>query len=245
MKLGKQPPRFDRRTLRIENYLRVPKLPPSPKTRSWDIPLPCGEMGNADVGDCTCASAGHLIQVWTENNGKEITLPDTDILGAYSAITGYTPGDPSTDNGANMLDVLNFWRQTGIGGHKILAYASINTQNRTMMEAAINLFGGIYMGLGLPLSAQNQPTWVVTTGDEAVKYSWGGHCVVINGYDMSALLYAILTWSEKQPASYQFVEGYGDEGYVVLSEDWAAPGKPAPSGFDMAALTADLKAVTE
>jgi hypothetical protein len=244
MKLGKDNPRFDRRTLRIENYVDVPSLPPSPPARSWNVPLPCGEMGNADVGDCTCAAAGHLVQVWTYSNGGEITIPDPDILYAYSAVSGYVPGDDETDHGANMLDVLNFWRQTGIGGHKILAYASINTQNRAMMAAVVNLFGGVYLGLGLPVSAQNQALWTVGTGDSAVKYSWGGHCTVINGYNIVSQIYDILTWGERLPATYQFVEGYSDEGYVLLSEDWVAHGKSAPSGFDVDALKADLTAVT-
>ena len=29
------------------------------------------------------------------------------------------------DNGAVILDVLNYWRKTGIGGHPISAYADL------------------------------------------------------------------------------------------------------------------------
>ena len=44
-----------------------------------------------------------------------------------------------------------------------------------------------------------------------------------------------MTWS--------FWDAYCDEAYACLSELWAGK-KPAPSGFDLAALKADLKQVT-
>ncbi len=45
-----------------------------------------------------------------------------------------------------------------------------------------------------------------------------------------------MTWS--------FWDAYCDEAYACLSELWAGK-KPAPSGFDLAALKADLKEVAE
>ena len=39
---------------------------------------------------------------------------------------GFRPGDPSTDRGAYALDVLNYWRQSGIAGHRIAAYAAVD-----------------------------------------------------------------------------------------------------------------------
>ena len=67
----------------------------------------------------------------------------------------------STDKGAVELDVLNYWRQQGIAGHKIDAYAAFDSTNGETTRQAISLFGGICTGLALPLSAQQQGVWDV------------------------------------------------------------------------------------
>ena len=54
-------------------------------------------MDNAQLGDCTCAAAGHLIMEWTANaQSKTFTPSDAQIIAAYSAITGYNPGPERT-----------------------------------------------------------------------------------------------------------------------------------------------------
>src|SRR5215469_7565963 len=92
LKLGKQVARHDPRTLLLASYL-TPQLPTPPasfdltgKVKAW------GMMDNDQIGDCTCAAAGHLIMEWTANAGRKVFTPsDQQIVGAYSAITGYNP----------------------------------------------------------------------------------------------------------------------------------------------------------
>ena len=58
-------------------------------------------MDNDQIGDCTCAAAGHLIMEWTANaQSKMVTPTDKQIVAAYSAITGYNPTTGANDNGA-------------------------------------------------------------------------------------------------------------------------------------------------
>jgi len=243
LKLGKLAPRLDRRTLRLSNYLRLDRLPPAPETCVWDAGIAdWGMMRNDEVGDCTCAAAGHQIQAWTGENGSPITATDYEIIAAYSAITGYGPDDPNSDNGAVMLDVLNYWRQTGIAGHKITAYASVNLKDAEIVKAALNLFGGLYVGLALPTSAQEQALWTPADGPDGRPGSWGGHAVATVDYDADTL--ACVTWGKLQRMDWGFFGACCDEAYAVLSEDWAVAGKLAPSGFDFAALPAELKDVT-
>lgn len=114
MKLGKAPVKKDKRNLKLAKYLLSKNLPtlPSDYYYSKDIPdNSWGMMANDTVGDCTVAAAGHAIMSVTDDN-KKIYYPSTaDIIGAYSAVSGYVPGEPWTDNGAACLDVLNYWRQ--------------------------------------------------------------------------------------------------------------------------------------
>ena len=91
------------------------------KVKTWPM------MGNDKYGDCTCAAAGHMIEEWTANTqAKAKVLGDPQIIKAYDHFSG---GDP--DAGANMLDVLNYWRHTGIGGDKIEAYTQLEPKNTT------------------------------------------------------------------------------------------------------------------
>src|ERR1700739_3300585 len=129
VKLGKLAPRHDVRTLQFANYLTA-ALPPAPVSYDWGSKVKqWGMMKNDTVGDCTCAAAGHLIMEWTAETGILVTPTDTQIIKAYSAITGYNPSTGANDNGAVETDVLNYWRQSGIAKHKIGAYVAIETSN--------------------------------------------------------------------------------------------------------------------
>lgn len=160
-KLGKLPPRRDPRTLKFAKYLRKGSvLPPAPAAVDWTATISSWPMmANDTLGDCTCAAAGHMIECWTANVGDAFTPSNAQIVAAYSATSGYVVGDSATDTGAIELDVLNYWRQHGIAGHKIHAYAAFDPRDAECARQAIALFGGAYIGLALPLSAQQQDVW--------------------------------------------------------------------------------------
>jgi len=240
MKLGKRPPVHDSRTLQLANYLGAALVPP-PRI-DWAKKLTnIGMMKNDELGDCTCAGAGHLIQTWTANNGSQVVISDDDVVKAYEAVGGYVPGDPSTDNGAVKLDVLNYWRKTGIGGHKIFAFVSQEPKNRQHVELSVDLLGGCSLGLALPVSAQRQRVWSVPPGGpvgDGAPGSWGGHDVPIVAYGPTGPI--CITWGELKTMTWRFFTTYCDEAYGILSSDWATGLKMAPSGFDFAQLQKDL-----
>jgi hypothetical protein len=250
MKLGKASPRHDPRTLQFANYLRPAELPPPPASVDYGkaVTRPWGMMHNDTVGDCTCAAAGHLIMEWNANVERNVTPSDDDVIAAYAAITGYDPSTGSGDNGAVETDVLNYWRKTGIAGHQIMAYAALEPSNTQHVRDAVDLFGGCYIGLALPVSAQQQDVWSVppggTSGDGAPG-SWGGHAVPVVAYDNHGL--TVITWGATKAMTWEFWSAYCDEAYAVLSEDFLSAGTngapTAPNGFDLTALEADLKAV--
>lgn len=244
-KLGKLPVRSDRRTLKLENYTTVMPAPPprrffQERVLSWPMFL------NDRLGDCVIAAAGHMVMQWTTYARGIGAMPtDSLILEAYERIGGYVQGDPSTDNGCVMLTALNAWRKDGIGNHQIGGFASVFPDHRGIGEA-VSLFGSAFIGVNLPLSAQQQTErWEVDTSNPsaAVPGSWGGHCVPIVGYQPDGVL--VVTWGRKVWASWEFLAKYCDEAYAVLSRDWLADpntaGKViAPSGLDLATLLMDL-----
>lgn len=150
MKLGRKAIKTDTRTLKLANYLQA-ALPPPPPSADWTKGITgWGEMLNDQLGDCTIAGAGHAIQVWTANIGSIVTVPDSTIEAMYAKWDGYVPGDASTDTGGVELDVLNDWRQQGLGGHTLVAFADPAYTNMVEIRQSIALFGGVYIGLALP-----------------------------------------------------------------------------------------------
>ncbi len=246
MKLGKLRPVHDPRTLQFSNYLTTAALPAVPDQYAYAqniAPTGWGMMDNDKIGDCTCAAAAHLIMEWTDANGSLVTPADQDIIAAYSAITGYDPATGNNDNGAAETDVLNYWRRNGIASHKILAYTALTTSNHDHIMLATFLFGGCYIGLNLPTAAQTQLIWSVPQGGltgPGAPGSWGGHAVPVIGYDQDGL--TIITWGATKQLTWDFWDAYCEEAYAIISSDFAGD-KPAPNGFDLAALQQDLNAI--
>jgi len=246
LKLGKGAARHDPRALLMASYV-APSLPPPPPSADLTTKVSAwGMMENDQIGDCTCAAAGHLLMEWTANAGKKMVTPsDKQIVAAYSAITGYNPTTGANDNGAVEVDVLNYWRQTGIAGHKIGAFVSLEPSNHNHIMDAVYIFQGCYIGMQLPVSAQaqvqNHQPWSVPPGGptgDGKPGSWGGHAVPAVAYDGRGV--TVVTWGALQMMTWSFWEVYCDEAYAILSKDYLTGKKTTPQGFSVAQLNADL-----
>lgn len=245
MKLGKTAPLLDPRTLQLANYLRPEALPPPPPQQNWATKVTSWPMMmNNAIGDCTTAAAGHCIEEWTSIVGKPVIVPDAAIVAAYAAVSGYDPVTGQHDVGASEIKVLNYWRQSGIGGHKIVAYAALEPGNLDHVRDSVYIFGNCYIGLALPVSAQTQAIWSVPPGGangQGAPGSWGGHAVPVVAYDPQGL--TVVTWGALKRMTWGFWTAYCDEAYALLSTDFMTAGK-SPDGLDLAGLEQDLSEVT-
>jgi hypothetical protein len=238
-KLGRKAIKTDTRTLALGDYL-TPSLPPPPAAADWTKGIVSwGMMLNNTLGDCTIAGVGHAIQVWTANTSGLITPPDPTIESYYEQWDGYVAGDPNTDHGGVELDVLTAWRKQGFAGHALLAFADPRPDNLVEIHQSIALFGGVYIGLSLPLTAQTQDVWDVVSsgGAGARKGSWGGHCVFVPSYDQNG--FTCITWGQTKTMTLAFWKKYCDEAHTLLGQDWLTA-KGSPDGFDQTQLQADL-----
>lgn len=249
VKLGKLAPRHDPRQLKLSRYLLPSQLPPVRQYVKWQqtVKQPWGMLLNDRIGCCTVATMGHIVHSMTAANGQETVLHDADILKAYSAISGYDPNTGANDNGAVEVDALNYFRKVGVGGHTIGAYVSCDVRDKREIQEAIYLMGACYLGVALPLAWQNQKAWNAPHfrfdfGHPAWRPgSWGGHAVPAIGYDQEGAW--LVSWGELIKISWDAFPIYVDEGYALLSDDWVKGSKPAPNGFDIHALTADLAVI--
>jgi hypothetical protein len=244
--LGKKDKVVDKRTLQFAKYSAA--LPPASSMRSYIQKVLTWPMFlNDTLGCCVPAGEGHNIIQETTYAGKSIVPTDADILKAYSAIGGYVPGDPSTDNGCDMLTACKYYVNTGIAGRKIVAFVELNPKKPQELMQAVSLFGSAYLGIALPVSAQSQvgSLWAVPqtglTGNGAPG-SWGGHCVPLYQYN-TALNTELITWGAVQRMSWKFITAYVDEAYALVTQDWIEADGKSPSGLDVATLQADLKLV--
>ena len=241
-KLGKLPPRLDERTLSLARYVDRAALPAPP--RQLDLAGAVGDWpmyGNDRRGDCTTAAAGHMIEAWTAAaSGRAVEVGESAVVAAFDAVKIV---DPVTgEEGAVELDLLKLWRSAGIGGHTIGAFAAVEVADRELVETAAFLFGGVYIGLQLPLQAQEQRVWdwAGTLRGPDAPGSWGGHAVDVVGYDDAGL--TVVTWGALQAMTWSFWEHYCDEAYCIISRDFLSGGV-SPAGFDVEALDRDLALV--
>jgi hypothetical protein len=241
--LGKLPVRTDVRTLRLARYVDRSKLPAPPDVLDETAHVAGWPMyANDRIGDCTIAAAGHMIEAWTAAaRGRAVEVTEASVLSAFDRVKLV---DPATgEEGAVVLDVLRMWRKQGVGRHRIGAYARLPVHDHELLQTAAWLFGGLYIGLQMPLSAQRQVTWDWTgsLSGPAAPGSWGGHAVDVVRYGPGSL--TVVTWGRLQDMTWSFWDRYVDEAYCILSPDFL-DGKQAPNGFDLEALKEDLALVT-
>ncbi|HET9895465.1 MAG TPA: hypothetical protein VFQ44_11095 [Streptosporangiaceae bacterium] len=238
VKLGKNPARHDPRTFAYAKYRNTMEKPPA--QAHWGHGLPFTMLDNDKYGDCVEAGFAHQLQIWGDRAGTPFVPTDAQTVAAYTAITGFNPDDPSTDKGTDILTACGYWKSTGIADHQITAYAAVNPRDRAEVCEAIAWYGGAYIGLALPISAQGQvgKEWTVTTGKDAKAGSWGGHCVPLCGYDANVVW--CVTWGALQPMTWEFLTTYCDEAFVMLAQEWMEASGESPSKLAWGQLLADL-----
>lgn len=244
-KLGRKAGDPNKPRLRLSRFLSdtAPTYPENrdyiSKVANWPMYL------NDRLGDCTCATVGHTIQVLTTyGQGQTVAVSDNDVLTAYEAVSGYNPNTGANDDGAVVQDVLNYWRKTGVGGHNILAFAYVEPSNTEELFAAMNLFGTIYLGIDFPNTAFDQldagEPWDVVDG----AVSEGGHAINAAYYDVSDKMWKVITWGQVQPMTQAFWDKYVDEAWVVISHEWFNAQGNSPTGINMYALGEEFRSLT-
>lgn len=245
---GRRAPIPTKPRMNLRPYTRAAAAPPP--SVDWysgidDFPM----YGNDSWGDCVEAEMGHGEQVFSFYGCRSlVTVPDQAVIDAYSGIAGFDPnaGPPGrnpTDQGTLIQDAMSYWRQTGIGGHKIAAFAEVAVTAMTEVKTALALFGPLSLGINFPSSAMDQfnngEPWDVAR-HATVE---GGHCVALVGYD-SRYLY-VVTWGRVQKMTQAFWNKYVEEAWVPISTEWvdSATGLD-PSGVDLAGMAVEFTSLT-
>jgi hypothetical protein len=239
---GKLAAREDPRTLKLAHYL-LPDLPPPPEhynalpraeegAKQYDPTQLFPMLGNDRYGDCTIAAAAHAETLWNSYLGKRRKPSRAAVIREYFDMTG---GD---DTGLVMLDVCNRWRQKGITGERILAFAGVDRRKHDLIKQSVWLFGGVYLGFVVQENADrdfsDRRMW--TPG----RRTNSGHCVWVYAYSPDWL--AVLTWGSTIRASWDWLDQMADESFAIIPGEATLPGFTPGVNYD--SLKADLEIVS-
>jgi hypothetical protein len=253
-KMGRTRPAANRLKLTLNRYLDLSKLPTPPASVDYSpkAQQPLGRMYlNNQLSNCVIAWMAHAVGTFLGNAGTTYIFSPAQIIALYSAIGGYVPGDPSTDDGCDEQTALRYWQATGApaGQNQIAGWVSVDGTNPAEYRAAIWLFENIMFGVELP------DAWV-NPFPSASGFIWdvagppdpnNGHCFGAIGYHSGGV--KINTWGMLGTVTDAAVNAYAcsagsGELYTVLSpEIILRAAAKAPSGFDFAQLQADLALV--
>lgn len=206
------------------------------KNISWPI------MGNDVYGDCVMAAAGHIIQGDTAYEKKPFTPTEDQVVKQYFDFTG------GRDEGMYLLQALKPWKNTGLWGHSLAAYAEVPwldnsltpTQQLKLLKLTVWLSGAAYVAFNLPAGLQQHSyDWTqIGTGPAWRAGTWGGHCIPIVLYHSngaSPLFYGV-SWGKLVPISVPFMRAYMDEVWFPVSNDWENAKGNTPNGRTQAEL---------
>lgn len=244
-RLGRLPGRFDPRTWSAGMALRN-ALPVVPDAVNWRPAGTWPMWGNDQIGCCTQVSVASAILTWTQAAQVPVLLSDDQVIGNYSAESGYVPGEPQTDQGAVELDVLNRWSRDGYvipgsqpGRSYLTAYAAVNPIDLDQVRRSIAFLGGCYLGLSLP-------EWCVQTdGDWSANPALdntiiGGHAVWCHGYCQDWLY--LNTWGSDKRMSWDFFRTFCDEAYALVSrQHWSDIHGVSPKGEALDAMVTEMR----
>lgn len=252
-KLGRMPSIPDPRTLKAAKYFAPDLMPPEEVHNDKFTDGKWNMFANDRYGCCTCASFGHAVDVWTAGGGKEKNVTVEDVLAMYRVI-GH-----GQDNGAMAIDACRYMKNTGLAGHRIVAFAGIEPSDILTMKRTIWMFGCAYLGVNLCSAWQGRKEWLAPRdpGDIFVPRfynwrpgSWGGHAIITPSYDAKG--HHPVTWGSQVRVSWwvhQFPNlrqfpTYVEEAYCPFSEEWIdKASKKTRYGFDAVQLRKDIASI--
>jgi hypothetical protein len=224
--------------------------PPVP-AEGWEFAVPPREMsvlGNDKYGCCAPAGAYGLAQAQSCNAdpGDPIVPTTEQVLALYTAVTGFDPNDPSTDQGTVLTDLLDYWQKTGFevttrSGKsrlsQIVGWASLDISSFALLRWPAYTFGGSYLGIQCPEQCEeNTANWNFGPGLPIA----GGHCIVQGGEGAAGG--KMRSWGMWIPASKGFMCAYIDEGYIVVTSDFLNSQQISPTGLNLNSLIAAMNA---
>ena len=197
---------------------------------------------NDQLGDCAIAGSIEEVRLANALRGVTVNFTDETAVQNYSAITGYNPADPSSDQGTDVHQLFDYRKTTGIvdadgNYHKVVAYAGLTPGDFDELLVALSLFDMVGIGIEVPdyceAQFESRQPWHLLHGPHRIE---GGHYISVCGATdrNTAQLY---TWGAVGGITRPFYAKFNTVAVVALTEELFADGS---AGVDFARLAKDL-----
>lgn len=207
-----------------------------------DPTLTIAPAGFEGCGDCTEVAKRNAIAVANFFRGvTAVPVPTSDaVVEQYCVAQGCTPAqlfaDPNTyDNGEDETTTLTTWCQTDEYGVKLPFTAPVDVKSQTDIENAIWLSGGLYIGIQLPQSAEEQFPNLLTWQPSSPIL--GGHAIFLTGYTESYVAGAM--WGSLFQMTWEFLLNVLDEAHALVMPQAVTAGT-SPTGLLIPKWESDL-----
>jgi hypothetical protein len=215
-------------------------------------------LGNDRAGDCNAVTWANMRRLVTATLATEhyptqdqvwqfyrTQNPDFDPAG--SADTN-GPGS-SADQGMDVQTGLEYLHATGgPDGVKAVAFAKVDHTNLDEVDAALAIFGALWLGIQVldanPAQFSAGQPWTDVPGS-AVE---GGHAILGGGYSASEVRF--ITWAAETGFDLSFWNGAAPDGSPLVEECWVViwpehlGTREFGQGINVAQLAADYLALT-
>jgi hypothetical protein len=229
LKLGKLPYEHDERTIDLGAFLDVSYVPEKYDFDKGRAAFPNGVWGNHKWQNCVTVAQAHcLTRLRRIETRRSSAMNEADVVKHYLTLTdSKRPGDVR-DKGLSVLRMLKHWQRRGFTKpswmyfHKIAVYGELDPLDQAQLRQACYLLGGVFLGLALPLAAQEQyqlGRWEVPLDTDRAAYlpgTWGEHLVFAKRYDLDN--FYVLTWGNEIQVSNDFIKRYCDEAWAVVND---------------------------
>lgn len=241
LQFGKRPP-LNKPALRLSSILTgiVPDHPPAVDHLAiggWQM------LGNDRWGDCVAVTWANVRRLLTLLAGAE-SYPGLDqVLQVYKT---QNPAFPNQDEGMYIQALLELLVSVGgPDGVKPLAFAKVDHTSEAELEAAISIFGYVWVGFGVQARNMSEDF-----PDNPFEYRpsdrWvGGHSVIVGGYDSDHFGYdeRMATWARESGFTENGWRNLVDEVYAVIWPEHLGTAQ-FQQGVDKEKLAAAFKAIT-
>lgn len=198
-------------------------------------PDPTDPEVGAGCGNCVLAYLANAISTHAVNSGQPVPgFTSKQVVGWYSEVTGYVPGDESTDNGTDPVDMLNW----ALGKNLILGYGQVPiVGNDAHLACAIDVFGGVGAAVQVPSGWMDSTTWDANMGTIE-----GGHMIGLVNHDQNVNTGAE-TWGQIVRVTKAGKDQYGVAAYAIITPQWMQTIGTTLQGFKLEELRAALSLV--
>jgi hypothetical protein len=215
---GRRPPK-NAPALRLRNVLTAealaPGVPAHPATedylatlRDWQV------LGNDKVGDCNAVTWANTRRLVTATLSKEYYPTQDQVWEFYRTQNpGFDPNGSAQTNGPGSASDRGMEVQTGLeylhgqggpDGVKAVAFAKVDPTDMAEVDAALAIFGSLWLGITVLDVNQQQFTAGQPWTDVHGAHIDGGHAVVAGGYTPNV---RFITWGTETQFDPSFWNG--------------------------------------